>query len=52
MTQPICLITGVGEGTGAAIARRFAKSGYRLAMLARNRERLRKPLRLTPMVVM
>ena len=42
MTQPICLITGVGEGTGAAIARRFAKSGYRLAMLARNRERLRK----------
>jgi NAD(P)-dependent dehydrogenase (short-subunit alcohol dehydrogenase family) len=36
----VCLITGVGPGTGAALARRFAQGGYRVAMLARNRERL------------
>jgi NAD(P)-dependent dehydrogenase (short-subunit alcohol dehydrogenase family) len=36
----VCLITGVGPGTGAALARRFAHGGYRVAMLARNRERL------------
>ncbi|MBW2282478.1 MAG: SDR family NAD(P)-dependent oxidoreductase [Deltaproteobacteria bacterium] len=35
----VCLITGVGPGTGAALARRFAQ-GYRVAMLARNAERL------------
>ncbi len=40
MSKPVCLITGVGEGTGAALARRFAKGGYQVAMLARNRERL------------
>ena len=40
MTQPVCLITGVGDGTGAALARRFAKGGYSVAMLARNRDRL------------
>ncbi len=40
MAQPVCLITGVGAGTGAALARRFAAGGYRVAMLARNRERL------------
>jgi NAD(P)-dependent dehydrogenase (short-subunit alcohol dehydrogenase family) len=36
----VCLITGVGPGTGAALARRFATGGYRVAMLARNTERL------------
>lgn len=36
----VCLITGVGPGTGAAIARRFAAGGYRVAMLARDQERL------------
>ncbi|MEE9255222.1 MAG: SDR family NAD(P)-dependent oxidoreductase [Pseudomonadales bacterium] len=40
MSNPIALITGVGEGTGAALARRFAAGGYRVAMFARNRERL------------
>ena len=40
MAQPVCLITGVGDGTGAALARRFAKGGYQVAMLARNRARL------------
>ncbi|MEM9005779.1 MAG: SDR family NAD(P)-dependent oxidoreductase [Cyanobacteria bacterium P01_F01_bin.86] len=40
MTKPLCLITGVGDGTGAAIARRFAQGGYRVAMMARSRDRL------------
>ncbi|QOZ28395.1 SDR family NAD(P)-dependent oxidoreductase [Bradyrhizobium sp. CCBAU 51753] len=40
MTAPVCLITGVGPGTGSALARRFAEGGYRVAMLARNEERL------------
>ena len=39
-TKPLALITGVGPGTGASIARRFADGGYRVAMLARNAERL------------
>ncbi len=42
MTKPVCLITGVGEGTGAALARRFAEGGYQVAMLARNHGRLKK----------
>jgi NAD(P)-dependent dehydrogenase (short-subunit alcohol dehydrogenase family) len=40
MTQPVALVTGVGPGTGAAIARRFAAGGFRVAMLARDAERL------------
>jgi NAD(P)-dependent dehydrogenase (short-subunit alcohol dehydrogenase family) len=36
----VCLITGVGPGTGAALARRFATGGYRIAMIARDQERL------------
>ncbi len=40
MSKPVALITGVGDGTGAALARRFAVGGYQVAMLARNRERL------------
>ena len=40
MSQKVCLVTGVGEGTGAAIARRFAADGYQVAMLARSEERL------------
>ena len=39
-TRPICMITGLGEGTGGYTARRFAKAGYRIAMLARTQERL------------
>lgn len=38
--KPLALVTGVGPGTGAAVARRFAAGGYRVAMLARNAERL------------
>src|SRR5579864_3389664 len=40
MSQKVCVISGVGPGTGAAIARRFAAGGYRVAMLARNADRL------------
>src|ERR1700745_3048017 len=38
--RPLALITGVGPGTGAAVARRFSAGGYGVAMLARNGERL------------
>jgi NAD(P)-dependent dehydrogenase (short-subunit alcohol dehydrogenase family) len=37
---PVALITGIGPGTGRAVAERFAASGYRLALLSRNAERL------------
>ena len=40
--KPVCLITGLGDGTGGFTARRFAKAGYRIAMIARTRERLIK----------
>ncbi len=38
--KEVCLITGVGPGTGSALARRFAQGGYRVAMLARDASRL------------
>lgn len=38
--KPLALVTGVGPGTGAAVVRRFAKGGYRVAMLARDAARL------------
>ncbi len=40
MAAKIAVVSGVGPGTGAAITRRFAAGGYRVAMLARDRERL------------
>ena len=42
MTQklPVALVSGVGPGTGASIARRFSRGGYAVAMLARDKERL------------
>ena len=38
--KPVAVVTGVGPGTGAAIARRFAREGYAVAMLARDHNRL------------
>ncbi len=37
MSDSVCLVTGVGGGTGASLVRRFSEGGYRVAMLARNR---------------
>ena len=40
MTAPVCVIPGAGPGNGAAFARRFVDSGYQVAMLARDGDRL------------
>jgi short-subunit dehydrogenase len=40
MNAPVCLISGVGPGTGSALAKRFSEGGYRVALLARSEERL------------
>src|SRR2546427_2020394 len=40
MSEKVCVVAGVGPGTGAALSRRFAAGGYRVAMLARDTERL------------
>ncbi|MEM7750664.1 MAG: SDR family NAD(P)-dependent oxidoreductase [Pseudomonadota bacterium] len=40
--QRHCLLIGIGAGTGAACARRFAASGYKVSMIARSEERLAK----------
>lgn len=34
----VCAVVGVGPGNGAALARRFAKEGYAVALLARGTE--------------
>lgn len=39
MKRPVCIVTGVGPGTGSAVVRRFARD-YDVAMIARNEERL------------
>ena len=39
MKEKICVITGVGPGTGSALVRKFAEC-YRVAMIARNEQRL------------
>jgi NADP-dependent 3-hydroxy acid dehydrogenase YdfG len=40
MVDQICFLTGVGAGTGAALARRFAEGGYKIAMVSRNKDNL------------
>ena len=42
VSDKVALVTGVGPGTGASISRRFAAGGYRVAMLARDAQRLRE----------
>ena len=42
MRSKTAFITGASRGIGAAIAERFAKEGYRLAINGRNEERLRQ----------
>ena len=46
MNKSVCLITGVGEGTGGHTAKKFAEAGYTVAMLARTPERLKKSEKL------
>ncbi|MEM7542454.1 MAG: SDR family NAD(P)-dependent oxidoreductase [Pseudomonadota bacterium] len=42
MNDKVCLISGVGPGTGTALAKRFAEGGYKIAMLARDASRLKQ----------
>lgn len=37
-TKRVCVVVGVGPGNGAALARRFSREGYRVALLARTTE--------------
>jgi NAD(P)-dependent dehydrogenase (short-subunit alcohol dehydrogenase family) len=47
-TKPVCVVTGVGPGTGLAVARRFAAAGYEVAMVARSADALAEYARATP----
>lgn len=35
MSKPVCVVVGVGEGNGAALARAFSNEGMAVALLAR-----------------
>lgn len=37
----VCVIVGMGEGNGMAIARKFASEGFTIAMVARNEDKLK-----------
>ena len=38
MSTPVCVVVGVGEGNGAALARAFSRTGMAVALLARGTE--------------
>ncbi|CAF1496634.1 unnamed protein product, partial [Adineta steineri] len=38
--KPIAVIIGVGPGTGASLARRFAAGGYSIGLIARSESSL------------
>ena len=40
MSNPVIVVIGAGPGVGAAVARRFGKSGYDVAMVARSADKL------------
>ena len=42
MSKEVCLVTGVGPGTGTALVKEFVARGYQVAMLARSGDRLSK----------
>ena len=48
MSSRLCVVTGVGEATGASIVKRFSDGGYRVVMIARNAERLARLAREIP----
>ena len=40
MAQKVCVVFGFGPGIGAACARRWLKEGFKVAILARSKEKL------------
>lgn len=48
ITQKVVVITGASSGIGKALAERYAHAGYKLALAARNIERLQKAAELLP----
>jgi NAD(P)-dependent dehydrogenase (short-subunit alcohol dehydrogenase family) len=48
MSKRVCIVTGVGPGTGTALVRRFAAGGFTVAMLARSADRLSEIAAETP----
>ena len=40
MAEKVAAVVGVGPGLGAAVARRFAREGYAVALVARREESL------------
>jgi NAD(P)-dependent dehydrogenase (short-subunit alcohol dehydrogenase family) len=38
VAKPVCAVLGIGPGNGAALARRFAREGYAVALLSRSTE--------------
>lgn len=40
MSKKTCVIVGAGEGLGLGIARKFGKNGYKIALIARRKEKL------------
>jgi short-subunit dehydrogenase len=42
MNKPVAIVTGANRGIGQSIALRFAKEGFAVALVARDREKLNK----------
>jgi NADP-dependent 3-hydroxy acid dehydrogenase YdfG len=42
MNEGACVIVGAGPGNGAAIGAEFAAAGYRVALCARDKKRLKE----------
>lgn len=42
MQKPVCVVVGVGPGNGLALAKRWARAGHPVALLARSAEHLAK----------
>ena len=40
MSDEVVVVVGAGEGVGASVARRFAREGYAVGLVARNQERI------------